>query len=98
MKYFTLTRRMLTMFKRLSLAAVALTCGTCGTAALAQDRAAQIDRIFNFATAESPGCAVGVSQRGTVAVNRASGLANVETRAPLTARSLFAIGSTQKQF
>src|SRR5688500_1699222 len=98
MKYFTLTRRMLTMFKRLSLAAYALACGTCGTAALAQDRTAQIDRIFNFATAETPGCAVGVSQRGNVVVNRAYGLANVETRAPLNATSIFDIGSTQKQF
>ena len=83
------------MLKQLSLAAAAL---TVSTAALAQDKTAEIDRIFNFATAETPGCAVGVSQRGRVVANRAYGLANLETRAPLDASSLFDIGSTQKQF
>src|SRR5687767_13019997 len=85
---------MLRMLK-LSLAAAVL---LIGTAANAQDRTAQVDRIFNFATAETPGCAVGVSQNGTVLVNRAYGLANVERRVPLGHSSLFDIGSTQKQF
>jgi CubicO group peptidase (beta-lactamase class C family) len=64
----------------------------------AQDRTAEIDRIFGFATSETPGCAVGVSQHGKVVVNRAYGLADVERRVPLGQRSLFDIGSTQKQF
>lgn len=83
------------MLRQISLAAAAL---TFSTAALAQDKTAQIDGIFSFATAETPGCAVGVSQNGTVVANRAYGLANVERRAPLTQSSLFDIGSTQKQF
>ena len=83
------------MFSRLSLAAAAL---LFGTVASAQDKTAQVDRIFNFATAETPGCAVGASQNGAVVVNRAYGLANVERRAPLSQSSLFDIGSTQKQF
>lgn len=83
------------MMRQLSLAAAAL---TFGTAALAQDKTAQIDRIFSFATAETPGCAVGVSQNGTVIANRSYGLANVERRVPLSQSSLFDIGSTQKQF
>lgn len=64
----------------------------------AQDRTADIDRIFAFATAETPGCAVGVSRDGTVLATRAYGLADVERRTPLTARTRFDIGSTHKQF
>jgi CubicO group peptidase (beta-lactamase class C family) len=64
----------------------------------AQDKTAQIDSIFSFATPTTPGCAVGVSQGGNVVANRAYGLANVERRVPLSASSLFDIGSTQKQF
>ncbi len=69
-----------------------------GTPAYAQDRTAALDSIFSFATAQTPGCAVGVSQRGRVVVNRAYGLGDVERRAPLDQTSLFDIGSTQKQF
>ena len=68
------------------------------TPALGQDRAAELDRIFGFATAQTPGCAVGVSQHGRVVVDRAYGLANLDQRRPLGERSLFDIGSTQKQF
>src|SRR5688500_14729344 len=64
----------------------------------AQARTTQIDSIFSFATPSTPGCAVGVSQRGHVVVNRAYGLANVERRDPLSQTSLFDIGSTQKHF
>jgi CubicO group peptidase (beta-lactamase class C family) len=69
-----------------------------GTAARAQDRTAEIDRLFAFATADGPGCAVGVSQRGAVVARRAYGLADVDRRVPLGERSRFDIGSTQKQF
>lgn len=65
---------------------------------LAQDRTAHVDSIFNMITAETPGCAAGVSQNGKVIMNRSYGLANVETRTPLGTNSLFDIGSTQKQF
>jgi CubicO group peptidase (beta-lactamase class C family) len=64
----------------------------------AQNRAAALDSIFSFATASAPGCAVGVSQRSRVVVDRAYGLANVERRVPLSRTSRFDIGSTQKQF
>ena len=64
----------------------------------AQDRISEVDSIFAFATTATPGCAVGVSQRGKVIVNKAYGLANVERRVPLAQASLFDIGSTQKQF
>ena len=66
--------------------------------AYAQDRTAEIDKIFSFATPASPGCAVGISQPDKSVVGRAYGLANVEQMTPLSQRSLFDIGSTQKQF
>jgi CubicO group peptidase (beta-lactamase class C family) len=78
-----------------SLAAAAL---LVGAPAHAQDRTRAIDSIFSFATAQTPGCAVGVSQRGRVIANRAYGLADVDRRAPLGQSSRFDIGSTQKQF
>jgi CubicO group peptidase (beta-lactamase class C family) len=64
----------------------------------AQDRTAAVDRIFSFAGAETPGCAAGVSQGGKVVLVRGYGLADLEKKRPLDARSLFDIGSTQKQF
>jgi CubicO group peptidase (beta-lactamase class C family) len=69
-----------------------------GAPVYAQDKAGEVDKIFSFATAETPGCAVGVSQNGKVVVNRAYGLADVGRKLPLAQGSLFDIGSTQKQF
>src|SRR5918998_1524186 len=83
------------MFRLVSFVVAAL---LVGTPAYAQDKTSEIDKIFSFATAETPGCAAGVSQNGKVLVNRAYGLANVERKLPLTQSSLFDIGSTQKQF
>ena len=66
--------------------------------AQAQDRTADVDRIFRFGTAETPGCAVAVSQQGRTIVNKAYGLSDVDRRVPLSDSSVFDIGSTQKQF
>ncbi len=77
---------------------VAAACLLLATPAYAQDRIADIDRIFSFATAETPGCAVGVSQQGRVVVNKAFGLADIERKRPFDQASLFDIGSAQKQF
>jgi CubicO group peptidase (beta-lactamase class C family) len=83
------------MFRLVSFVVAAL---LAGAPAYAQDKTGEVDKVFSFATAETPGCAVGVSRNGKVAVNRAYGLANVERKLPLTQSSLFDIGSTQKQF
>lgn len=83
------------MFRPVALAALAALIPAPSSA---QDRTAAIDSIFSFATSTTPGCAVGVSQRGRVVVDRAYGLANVERRARLGESSRFDIGSTQKQF
>jgi CubicO group peptidase (beta-lactamase class C family) len=79
-------------------AAFALAALLAGAPASAQDKTADVDKIFSFATPTAPGCAVGVSQRGNVVVNRAYGLADVERKVPLSPSSIFDIGSTQKQF
>jgi CubicO group peptidase (beta-lactamase class C family) len=85
----------MSMLRSLSLA---LAAALVATQANAQDRTVELDRVFSFATSSTPGCAVGVSQRGQTLVNRAYGLANVERRVPLGQSSVFDIGSTQKQF
>jgi CubicO group peptidase (beta-lactamase class C family) len=79
-----------------SLAVAALVVATPAHAQ--QDRAARVDSIFRSITAETPGCAAGVSQNGKVALTRYYGLGDLEKRTPLGASSLFDIGSTQKQF
>ena len=64
----------------------------------AQDKTAEIDKIFNWATAATPGCAVAVSQNGKMIANRAYGLADLEREVPISPNTIFDIGSTQKQF
>lgn len=69
-----------------------------GTPAYAQDKTGEIDKIFNWATPGAPGCAVAVSQRGKLVVNRAYGSADLERDVPLSPGSIFDIGSVRKQF
>lgn len=83
------------MFRPASLALIAV---LVGTPARAQDPAAAIDEMFSWATQESPGCAVAVSQHGRLVVNRTYGLADLQRKIPLTPTSVFDAGSIQKQF
>lgn len=69
-----------------------------GASAHAQDKTAEIDKIFNWATPATPGCAVAVSQHGKLVVNRAYGSADLERDVPLSPSSIFDIGSVRKQF
>ncbi|HEX9730011.1 MAG TPA: serine hydrolase domain-containing protein [Gemmatimonadales bacterium] len=69
-----------------------------GAPAHAQDAVAKVDTLFSWVTPGMPGCAVAVAQNGEVLVNRAYGLANLETGAPIGPRTVFDIGSVQKQF
>ncbi|MCA1791154.1 MAG: serine hydrolase [Thioalkalivibrio sp.] len=67
--------------------------------ASAQDITGRIDGIFaRFASADGPGCVVGVAQNGTPVAIRAYGLADVQRRMPMTTAMKFDIGSVQKQF
>jgi CubicO group peptidase (beta-lactamase class C family) len=58
-----------------------------------------IDRLFaQYARADVPGAAVAVIDDGRVAFARAYGLANLETRAPVTERTNFRLASLSKAF
>ena len=69
-----------------------------GTPAYAQDKTAEVDKIFSGATPATPGCAVAVSQHGKLVVNRAYGVADLERDVPMIPSSIFDIGSVRKQF
>ena len=60
--------------------------------------AGEIDKLFNWATPNSPGCVAAVSQHGKLVVNRAYGSADLERDVPLSASALFDAGSLRKQF
>lgn len=45
-----------------------------------------------------PGVATSISRAGTIVFSRGFGMANVETRSPVTERTIFRIGSLTKQF
>ena len=58
-----------------------------------------IDAIFkDFATDQSPGCAVGATRGDAPLAARAYGLADLEHNIPLTPQSVFYMASVSKQF
>jgi CubicO group peptidase (beta-lactamase class C family) len=83
------------MFRLVSFVVTAL---LVGTPAYAQDKTAEVDKIFSWATPATPGCAVAVSQHGKLVVNRAYGLGDLERDVPLSTGSIFDAGSLRKQF
>ncbi|HEX6909571.1 MAG TPA: serine hydrolase domain-containing protein, partial [Longimicrobium sp.] len=64
----------------------------------AQDVTGEIDRMFSWATRDTPGCGVGVSRNGQVLVNRVYGMADLERGVALTPETPFDVGSVTKQF
>ena len=69
-----------------------------GMALRAQDKAAEIDRIFAWATPKLPGCVVAIAQNGKPVLQRAYGSADLERDVPLSTGSIFDVGSLRKQF
>lgn len=69
-----------------------------GMTAYTQDKTAEIDKIFSWATPATPGCVCAVSQHGKMVVNRAYGMADLERDVPLTTNSVFDAASLTKQF
>ncbi|QHL87629.1 serine hydrolase [Nibribacter ruber] len=69
-----------------------------GSPALAQDKTPEVDKIFSWASKETPGCVCMVSQNGKVVVNRAYGTADLGEGTPLETNAVFDIGSVRKQF
>jgi CubicO group peptidase (beta-lactamase class C family) len=59
----------------------------------------RVDAVFAaYDKPDSPGCAVGVVRDGKFVYARGYGMANLEYAIPLSAQSVFDIGSTSKQF
>lgn len=59
----------------------------------------RVDKLFaQYDRPDSPGCAVGVIQDGRFIYKRGYGSANLDYGVPLTAKSVFYIASTSKQF
>ena len=83
------------MLRLVTVAAIAL---FLASPVSAQDRSAELDAIFRWATPSAPGCSVAVAQQGKVVFSRAYGSADLERDVPLTPDSVFDAGSLQKQF
>jgi CubicO group peptidase (beta-lactamase class C family) len=66
--------------------------------AYTQDKTAQADKIFSFATPSTPGCSCTISQNGKTVFDRAYGAADLERQIPINEYTAFDIGSTRKQF
>ena len=59
----------------------------------------RVDEVFRqYASNETPGCVVGVAQKGRVLFERAFGMADLERAVPLTVGSILEAGSVSKQF
>ena len=64
----------------------------------AQDKVAEVDKIFSWITPGSPGCAVAVAHNGKPVVSRAYGLADLERDVPVRPDTVFDAASVVKQF
>ena len=58
----------------------------------------QVDSLFAWTLPDAPGCLVAAERDGVKVLERAYGVADLETEAPLTTDHIFDIGSVQKQF
>ncbi|HXT14070.1 MAG TPA: serine hydrolase domain-containing protein [Gemmatimonadaceae bacterium] len=96
------------MLRRVALAIGAV--GLCSAPLTAQSPASQsamrlesagpwVDSVFGrFVTARTPGCAVGLTRDGSLALTRTYGLADVDRRVPITPGTRFYVASLSKQF
>ena len=76
----------------------ALTVAVCLRGQPAKSKLTEVDHIFAAFNTHTPGCAVGVSQRGTVALRAGYGMADLERGVPVNADTVFESGSVAKQF
>lgn len=59
----------------------------------------RVDEVFRqYASTETPGCVIGVAQRGRVLLEKAYGMADLERGVALTPASILEPGSVSKQF
>lgn len=88
--------------------AASLACALAWSGAVAEaqqgpggagDRSQAVRRVFSeFDRSDSPGCVVGVGQRGAILYRDGFGMADLEHDIPLSAFSISEIGSVSKQF
>ena len=76
----------------------ALTVAVCVQGQPAKSKQTEVDRIFAAFNTHTPGCAVGVSEHGMVALRAGYGMADLERGMPVTADTVFESGSVAKQF
>ncbi|MBA3949763.1 MAG: serine hydrolase, partial [Acidobacteria bacterium] len=93
-----ITQRMTAHMRTHLILLVGLTAMLGDSPAHAQDKIADVDKIFSWVAPGTPGCAVAAAQHGKVVVNRAYGLADLERDVPITPASVFDAASIVKQF
>src|ERR1700692_5004892 len=76
----------------------ALAVAICMQGHPAKSKSTEVDRIFAAFNTHTPGCAVGVSEHGTVALRAGYGMADLERSVPVNADTVFESGSVAKQF
>jgi CubicO group peptidase (beta-lactamase class C family) len=70
----------------------------CMKGQTAKSKLTEVDHIFAAFNTHTPGCAVGVSEQGTVALRAGYGMADLERSVPVNADTVFESGSVAKQF
>lgn len=60
--------------------------------------AAEVDKIFAAYNTHTPGCAVGVAEKGAAVLTAGYGMADLERNVAITADTVFESGSVAKQF
>ena len=91
---------MITMTKRSLLLGVlvAALASPSGAARQAASPEARVDAVLSKWSAATPGCAVGVSLKGTSVLEKALGMADLEHGVPIRPDTIFEAGSLSKQF
>lgn len=79
---------------------IVMAAGVCLSAALiAETNEQKVDAVFSeYAGNHTPGCALGVIRNGEFVYRKGYGMASLELGVPLTADSVFYMGSVSKQF
>lgn len=63
-----------------------------------QSKIGKIDKVFSAYNHSTPGCALGIYEKGKVAYAQGYGMADLNLNVPITPQTMFDIGSTSKQF
>lgn len=86
------------MLIRLVVVALAGAAVAAQTPASSQTKDAAVDKVFAAWTSSTPGCAVGVAEKGVSVLERGYGMAELEHGASNQPDTIFEAGSVSKQF